>query len=196
MSLFPDRPAIGWRRVSLTALLAWLTFYALFLFHAARSESGFLLLDHVNLVIHEGGHFFFGWFGETMGILGGTLGELLVPLLIAAYFVWHRQTAGVAFASFWLFENFLYIATYMADARTVALPLVGGGEHDWELLFAQWSVLQHDRAIAGVVRTLGWLGMLGSVGWLVWMALRTRAGASRELTHSKTPALPRRSAKI
>jgi len=171
-------------------------FYTLFLLHAARSKSGFLLLDHVILVIHEGGHFFFGWFGETLGILGGTLGELLVPLLIAAYFVWHRQTAGVAFASFWCFENFLYIATYMADARTVALPLVGGGEHDWELLFAQWGVLQHDRAVAGVVRTLGWLGMLGSVGWLAWMALRTRASTSRELTRPKTPALPRRSAKI
>jgi len=184
----PDRPVSAWRTVSPSTLLAWLGFYALFLLHAARSETGFLLLDHVNLVIHEGGHFFFSWFGETLQILGGTLAELLVPLLIAFYFVWHRQTAGVAFAAFWFSENFLYIATYMADARTQALPLVGSGEHDWELLFAQWGVLQHDQSIAGVVRTLGWVGMLASMGWLAWMALRTRAGASRAQPSTASPA--------
>jgi len=185
VSFLPDRPANDWRPLSRPALLGWLVFYALFLLHAARSASGFLLLDHVNLVIHEGGHFFFGWFGETLGILGGTLGELLVPLLIAFYFIWHRQTAGVAFTAFWFFENFLYIATYMADARTLALPLVGAGEHDWELLFGQWGVLQHDRAIAGVTRSLGWLGMIASIVWLAWMALRAHSRDSKRANPSK-----------
>ena len=191
MSLIPGRPASAWTGVSRPALLAWLAFYALFLLYAARYQSGFLLLDHVNLVIHEGGHFFFGWFGETLGILGGTLGELLVPLLIAFYFIWHRQTAGVAFAVFWFFENFLYIATYMADARTLALPLVGGDEHDWELLFGQWGVLQHDRAVASATRSLGWLGMMASIAWLVWMALRPRSAGSRLTTSTKAPSAPR-----
>ena len=191
MSFLPDRPANKWTGVSRPALLVSLAFYALFLFHAARSESGFLLLDHVNLVIHEGGHFFFGWFGETLGILGGTLGELLVPLLIAFYFIWHRQTAGVAFAAFWFFENFLYIAAYMADARTLALPLIGAGEHDWELLFGQWNVLQHDRAIAGVTRSLGWLGMIASIAWLVWMAFRARPAGSRLAASTKARSAPR-----
>jgi len=191
VSFLPDPPANDWRPLSRPALLGWLVFYALFLIHAARSESSFLLLDHVNLVIHEGGHFFFGWFGETLGVLGGTLGELLVPLLIAFYFIWHRQTAGVAFAAFWFFENFLYIAAYMADARTLALPLVGAGEHDWELLFGQWGVLQHDRAIAGVTRSLGWLGMIASIAWLVWMALRACPAGSRLAASTKAPSAPR-----
>ena len=191
MSFLPDRPSNDWRPLSRPALLGWLVFYALFLFHAARNQSGFLLLDHVNLVLHEGGHFFFGWFGETLGILGGTLGELLVPLLIAFYFIWHRQTAGVAFAAFWFFENFLYIAAYMADARTLVLPLVGAGEHDWELLFGQWGVLQHDRAIAGVTRSLGWLGMIASIAWLVWMALRARPAGSRLAASTKASSASR-----
>jgi len=145
-----------------------LVFYSLFLLHAATNKDGFLVLDHVNLVIHEGGHFFFGWFGYTVGILGGTLGELLVPLFFAVYFFRRRDTAGTAFAAFWFFENFLYIGTYMADARTLALPLVGSGEHDWEILFGQWGLLTHDRAIGAATRQLGWLGMLASFAWLAW----------------------------
>jgi hypothetical protein len=68
-------------------------------------------------------------------ILGSTLGELLVPLLSAAYFWWQRETTAVASSIFGFFENFLYIGTYMDDARTSALPLVGSEESDWTILF-------------------------------------------------------------
>lgn len=54
-------------------------------------------------------------------ILGGTLGELIVPFLCAIFFFYYRQTYGLAFSLFWFFENFLYIGTYMADARTLSL---------------------------------------------------------------------------
>jgi hypothetical protein len=149
MELSWERPREGWRGISRAALSGWLLFYALFLWHAATNRTGFLLLDCVNLIFHEAGHFFFGWFGYTIGILGGTLGELMVPAGVATYFIRKRATAGTAFASFWFFENFLYVGTYMADARSLALPLVGSGEHDWEILFGQWGVLVHDRAIGG-----------------------------------------------
>jgi hypothetical protein len=172
-----ERPYGEWRGVSRGALIGWLIFYALFLLHAARDADGFLLLDHVNLIIHEAGHFFFSWFGQTITILGGTLGQLLVPLLVAGYFFWHRETSGLAFTSFWFFQNFLYVGLYMSDARTVALPLVGSGDHDWEILFGQWGVLHLDQKIGGFTRTLGWLGMLLTVAWFAWFALRN--GSSR-----------------
>jgi hypothetical protein len=91
-----------------------------FLLYAAAHRTGFLIIDYVNLIIHGGGHFFFSWFGHTIMILGGTLGEFLVPLLYTAYFWWKRETTAVAFSSFWFLENFPYIGTYMADARTSA----------------------------------------------------------------------------
>jgi len=181
MELSWERPAEDWRGISRSALVGWLCFYGLFLLHAVTNKDGFLVLDHVNLVVHEAGHFFFSWFGQTLMILGGTLGELLVPLLIAAYFFWRRETAGTAFAAFWFFENFLYVGTYMADARRLALPLVGSGEHDWEILFGQWGVLVHDQQIGGVTRAIGWAGMLASVASLVWMSRRSGAG---ENSHS------------
>ena len=61
----------------------------------------------------------------------------------------------------------------MVDARSLALPLVCSGEHDWEILFGRWGVLAQDRAIGGATRTLGWIGMLATLAWLVWMCLRT-----------------------
>ena len=105
--------------------------------------------------------------------LGGTLGELLVPLLIGFYFFWRRETSGLAFCAFWFFENFLYIGRYMADARTLSLPLVGSGDHDWEILFSQWNLLLYDQRIGGFTRQLGWLGMIVTVVWFTVFALRT-----------------------
>jgi hypothetical protein len=157
-----------WKPVSLAAGIGWLCFYALFLLYALADRSGFLFLDHANLIIHEGGHFFFSWFGETMHILGGTLGELIVPLLCASYFFWQREATGVAFCSFWFFENFPYIGTYMADARTAALPLVGSDESDWTILFGQWGLLAQDQKIGGIMRVLGWLGMIATAAWLAY----------------------------
>jgi len=164
-----------WRPVSKPALIAWLVFYGLFLLYALHAHGGFLLIDHVNLVVHEGGHLLFRWLGSTMGLWGGTLLELLVPLGLAIYFTFQRQTTATAFAAFFFFENFLYIATYMADARSQGLPLVTVGDaefggHDWFNIFSSMGLLQYDRAIGGTVRVLGWLGMLTTVGWLTYRA--------------------------
>lgn len=157
-----------WKPVSGAAAISWLVCYIIFFLYAAFDHSGFLFLDYVNLIIHEGGHFFFSWFGYTIMILGGTLGELLVPLLCGVYFFWQREVTAAAFCSFWFSENFLYIGTYMADARALALPLVGSGDHDWEILFGQWGLLQQDQRIGGTTRALGWIGMLATIAWLAW----------------------------
>jgi len=160
-----------WQAVSKSALGAWLAFYGLFLLYAFLNQSGFLFIDQVNLVVHEAGHLLFGWFGATLGLWGGTLLELLAPASLAFYFALQRQTTGAAFAAFFFFENFLYISVYMADARAQSLPLVTVGDpemggHDWFRIFSQLGLLRQDRAIAAVVRTLGWLGMLATMVWL------------------------------
>jgi hypothetical protein len=165
-----------WKPVSRITGIAWLCFYALFLLYALTNRSGFLILDYANLIIHEGGHFFFGWFGDTIRILGGTLGELLVPLLCAAYFFFQREATGFAFSMFWFFENFPYIGTYMSDARTSALSLVGSDESDWTILFTQWDLLAYDQKIGATVRILGDLGMF-AIG--LWLAHRLRQDSAQ-----------------
>jgi hypothetical protein len=109
-----------------------------------------------------------------MQILGGTLGQLIVPLACVLLFIRRGETLAVAFSAFWGFENLLYIATYMADARASALPLVGSDESDWTILFSNWGVLHLDRTIAAWTRAAGWIGMLATIGWLAWMHLKTQ----------------------
>jgi hypothetical protein len=160
-----------WRPISRAAIAAWLAFYAAFLVYAFRAHSGFLFIDSANLVVHEGGHLLFGWFGPTLGLWGGTLLQWLVPLLLAAYFFHQRQPAAFVFCAFFFFENWLYTATYMADARAMALPLVTTGdadyvEHDWNTIFSSLGVLSYDTTIAATVRILGWCGMLASAALL------------------------------
>jgi hypothetical protein len=157
-----------WKPVSRYAGIGWLCFYFLFLVYAATSRTGFLFLDYANLMIHECGHPIFSVFGYTPMILGGTLAELIVPLLCAGYFFWKREITAVAFCGFWFFENFPYIGTYMADARAQELPLVGSGDHDWAILFGQWGWLAQDQKIGGATRAIGWIGMLSVMGWLAW----------------------------
>lgn len=161
-----------WNAVSKLAGVSWLVFYALFFLYAALNAPNFLFLDFANLAIHEAGHPLFSPFGDTMMILGGTLAELIVPFLCLAYFFYKRETTGVAFCAFWLFENFLYIGTYMADARALSLPLVGSGDHDWEILFTQWNLLAHEVQIGHTTRALGWLGMLSTAAWLAFRTYR------------------------
>lgn len=162
-----------WRPVSTPALTGWLIFYVLFLLYALTNKSGFLFIDHVNLIVHESGHLLFGWFGRTLGLWGGTLMELLVPFALACYFVFYRQPTAAAFTSFLFFENFLYISVYMADARAQDLPLVTVGDpdqggHDWFNIFSSLGLLKHDTAIAHIVNAIGWIGMLATVAWLLY----------------------------
>jgi hypothetical protein len=169
-----------WKPVSRPELVAWLLFYAAFLVYAFAAHGAFLFIDNVNLVVHEGGHNLFGWFGPTLGLWGGMLLQWLVPFLLAAYFFTQRQTFGFGFCLFFFFENWLYTATYMADARAQALPLVTTGdpdfvEHDFHAIFSSLGVLNYDTKIAAVVRTLGLCGMLGCVAWLAWRGKSTKA---------------------
>lgn len=151
--------------------MAWLVFYVLFLIYTFNMHGDFLFIDSANLVVHEGGHLLFGWFGPTLCLWGGTILQWLVPLMLAAYFFRERQPAAFVFCMFFFFENWLYTATYMADARAMALPLVTTGdpdyvEHDWNTIFASLGLLSYDTRIAAIVRVMGWCGMLASVMWL------------------------------
>ena len=162
-----------WRPVSKGALAAGVLAAVAFWIHALTNKDGFLLLDYVNLPFHEFGHLFFGFFGEKIEILGGTIMELLIPFGIFLSFFLRKETSGTAFSGFWFGENLLYISVYIADARKMELPLVGGGEHDWNIILSRLSMLQSDGTIAGIVKAFGWLIMVLSVMWFVVIGIKT-----------------------
>lgn len=177
----------SWKPISRPAIAAWLVFYGWFLIYAFNAHGGGLFIDNANLIVHEGGHNLFGWFGPTMCLWGGTLLQWLVPFLLAVYFFTERQVAGFVFSLFFFFENWLYTATYMADARVMQLPLVTTGDpefvkHDWNTIFTSLGVLDYDTRIAAVVRFLGWCGMMACVIWL--------GSRARHQERSASPPLP------
>lgn len=159
-------PVSGWGLIVLIA-------FALFLMRwMATDADGYLrIVDDINLVIHEAGHPLFGFFGELPGWWGGTLMELLVPGAIAVAFWFQRSALSLAFAAIWFFENLHYVAWYIADASIEALPLVGGGEHDWNFLLTHYGLLQQDTQIAHVVNTLSYVGIFASLVFAagVWL---------------------------
>lgn len=173
-----DMVSRRWKGTSRAGVAAEEIFFVLFMLYAFSKHGGYLFIDNVNLPIHEGGHLLFGWFGNRMlTIWGGTILQWAVPLMLAIYFFTQRQIYGFAFCLFFFFENWLYTATYMADARAMVLPLVTVGnpdmaEHDWNTIFTWMGVLQYDTVIGGVVRFGGWLGMLGTSVWLAEKGLK------------------------
>lgn len=178
---FLDALEDDWRAVPRAALIGASAFYLLFLYEAARGAGPLLMMDLVFVPIHEGGHLLFrfcGW--QFLYVAGGTLLQLGVPLMLAAYFALQRQVQGTAFCTFFFFEQLLPIATYMADARAQQLPLITVGDsdfviHDWNYLFGALGVLNHDIQIADLTRALGWMGMLATVAWMVWRSWPKRS---------------------
>ncbi len=119
-----------------------------------RPEAG-RILDAVDLAIHETGHLVFAPFGEFIGFLGGTLFQLALPIAFVVYF-WRRADRHAAsVALWWVAQNCWNVSVYVRDARAQALPLVGGGEHDWAYLLGRLGWLHHDQAIAGAFGLVG-----------------------------------------
>src|SRR5262249_54380848 len=71
----------------------------------------------------------------------------------------------------WFFENWLNIARYMSDARTMELPLVGGGDHDWHTILSRWGLLEYDMRIATWIKMLAWTGIGLACAWVVLAAV-------------------------
>ena len=66
-------------------------------------------------------------FGSFLTSGGGTLGQLLIPLVcLTVLLLQTRDPFWAAVCGWWFGENILDIAPYINDARAGQLPLVGG----------------------------------------------------------------------
>ena len=124
-------------------------------------------LDGVDLAIHEAGHPLFGVFGEFVGFLGGTLMQLLMPSLFVWYFTRRGDRHAATVALWWVAQNLWNVSVYVKDARAEELPLVGGGEHDWNYLLGRLGLLGQDQLLGEAVRFAGVLLYLWAClgGW-------------------------------
>ena len=107
------------------------------------------ILDAFELVLHEAGHVFFAPFGEFIRMAGGTLMQLLVPIMLVWGFFKGSYLPGVQFSLFLLGHSLLNVSVYAQDARAQLLPLVGGKHvrHDWNWMLSTAGTLQWDQEI-------------------------------------------------
>jgi hypothetical protein len=122
-----------WQRALVAAALpyvAWLAFGYEYHF-----------LDGVNLAFHEAGHLFLSFGGQTLHVLGGTLGQLFFPAACAVHFLRSERPFEAALMGVWGGESLMNVARYLGDAQAQALPLVGGHIHDWHWLLSRAGLL-------------------------------------------------------
>ncbi len=134
-------------------------------------------MHNVDLIFHEAGHVLFMPFGRFMMFLGGSLFQVLLPLIFVVAFLWVNKDAFAASVClWWTGQSLMDIAPYIADARALRLPLLGGGtgadspgRHDWEYLLRQLGMLEQDTNIAATVDFIGSGVLLIALAWGLYM---------------------------
>ena len=172
-------PAAFWGRAALLALFAiwgcrliWMDYRS--------GEIGSSFLHGPLLVFHEAAHVIFRLFGEFLTILGGTLGQLLMPaVLCGALLLKNRDPFGAAIGGWLLGVSLLDVAPYVYDALHPQLVLLGGrtgdeGGHDWMYLLGETGLLKRAHGLGWLVHKLGALTVLLSLVWAGWILWRQK----------------------
>jgi hypothetical protein len=177
----PDRVegmVLAGRALVYIGLFAW---GMLFVFHSIDSTyAGQSFLHGANLIFHEAGHVIFSIFGDFVRVLGGSLGQLLMPLIVLLVFLLKtRDTFGASVALWWFGENFIDLAPYINDARAMNLLLVGGitGEdspdaHDWQNLLYRTNLLPYDHAFAKCAHYFGSMLIFIALIWGAYLLFK------------------------
>lgn len=171
-------PVVFWGRAALyAAFFIWGWYFILLDFRT--NDIGHSFMHRVDLVFHEAGHVVFIPFGRFMTILGGSLGQLIMPVVVgAALLIKNRDSFGASIGLWWLGQSMMDLAPYIGDARALQLQLVGGGTgqdrpgaHDWENILLDLNLIDHDIRIATVADALGTLIVLAALAWGAYVLL-------------------------
>lgn len=179
----PGTAGLYARGVLLLILLVWGCNFALGPSEARYGYAMRSFMHLVNLPFHEAGHVFFGLAGSRiLTSLGGSLMQLLIPLTcVAVLLLKTRDPFGAAVALWWLGESLVDLAPYIADARALALPLLGGntgatapyGFHDWNYILSEAGALDRDLLLAEAAGAAGAAVMVVSIAWGAAVLLRS-----------------------
>lgn len=121
--------------------------------YSAELNNSFMHM--INLVFHEAGHMIFRLFGHFMSILGGSLLQLIVPVVFLFSFIRRKDTFAASIMLWWLAQSMMDLVAYVDDAQRQEMWLLGGvqgkdmpGIHDWNNILSQLGLLEHAHAIA------------------------------------------------
>lgn len=171
-------------RVSRAARLVFLLVLArwtwIFLFWPMRQDViGASFLHVISIPFHEAGHILFMPFGDFLTSLGGSLTQVMVPVVCwIAFATSHPNPFGQAVMCWWAGQNLLDVAIYINDARSLSLVLLGGYTgaevegHDWERILGTMGLTAYDHRIAWAVHVIGAAMMVGALVWGAVLAMR------------------------
>lgn len=133
----PPPPERFWdtRRVGRLAITCGLAWWGWDLYHH-WPQSNESITHNLILPIHETGHLVFMAFGEMLHAAGGSIFQILFPLIFVVYFFRkgdkHAATIPLWFAGVAAVD----LVSYIKDAPYGELELIGG-EHDWAFLLGE-----------------------------------------------------------
>lgn len=153
-------PAVVAGRGLLLALLGWWTLsFVLHPLSASWIIGSFLHL--IALPFHEAGHVIFAPFGEFLQVLGGSLFQVIVPIVCAVALARRGDRFGTAVCAWWAGACLVDLGPYIADARALQITLIGGRTgaevygHDWEAILQALGWLHRDRALGMTAHVVG-----------------------------------------
>ncbi len=123
------------------------------------------------LIFHEAGHVVFMILGHWMMVLGGTLGQLIMPLVLGGALLWKNRDPFGAAIGLWLFGvSLLDVAPYVYDALEPQLILLNGstgeeGGHDWIFLLSSMGLLAKSHMLGALVHKLGAAVVVLALAW-------------------------------
>ncbi len=137
------------------------------------------IIYNINLVFHEAGHVVFRPLGRFMRILGGSLLQVLVPLLCTvAFLTRHLDPFAASVTLWWTGQSLIDLAPYINDARAQQGILLGGftgqerpGSHDWNNLLGQLGWLSFDHTLANLVHYAGSALIILSLLWGLYLLM-------------------------
>ncbi|MBL8376777.1 MAG: hypothetical protein JNM79_02810 [Burkholderiales bacterium] len=173
------------RAATLVAFVLW-TAWIFAGVDIAAGAAGSFFLWAILTPFHEAGHYLiFRWFGEFIMILGGTLAQHGMPLLLAGLLLFKRRDAYGAALFLWLFGwSWIMMAVYMYDAFDPRMLLLDGRTgadsdgHDWQNIFGDLGLLKSARGIGLLCGGIGRVIMVASLLWAALVLWRMRARRS------------------
>ncbi|MCP4322420.1 MAG: hypothetical protein GY787_11350 [Alteromonadales bacterium] len=157
-----------WAR-SITFMLFFIWGWSFILGGIDWPSIGGSFLHNANLPFHEFGHLIFRPFGLFWMILGGSLFQILLPIILMFVFlIKHRDVFAATIMLWWCGQNFIDVSPYIADARFRSIPLIRGlGEeaHDWGNLLTMTNNLHNTELIANISFNIGAILIVLSFIW-------------------------------
>lgn len=126
-----------------------------------------------DFVLHEAAHLVTAFMPSMFVAAAGSLAELSLGIILIITAFKTRSYFASLFCFLWFMLATQSVADYIADARTMALPLISfGGDnaiHDWHFILDELGLLAMDTTIASMVRGFGIVAGLFALAFSAWL---------------------------